>query len=70
MGTDLSGTYDPDVRADIVYFEVPGGGMVFSTGSIAWCSSLSHHGYANDVSRITRNVLERFLASELPSENS
>jgi N,N-dimethylformamidase len=34
---------------------------VFSTGSIAWCGSLSHNGYANNVARITGNVLRRFL---------
>ncbi len=31
------GQQDPEVRADIVYFRTPpGGGEVFSTGSIAW----------------------------------
>jgi N,N-dimethylformamidase len=34
---------------------------VFSTGSIAWCESLSHNGYDNNVSRITANVLRHFL---------
>ena len=52
---------DPDVRADLVFFETPAGGAVFSTGSIAWAGSLAHDGYRNDVSRITRNVLRRFL---------
>jgi N,N-dimethylformamidase len=33
---------------------------VFSVGSIAWCGSLAHDGYANDVARITANVLRRF----------
>ena len=32
------------------------GGAVFSTGSIAWCGSLSHNGYDNNVARITGNV--------------
>jgi len=49
------------VRADMVYFETPNNGAVFSTGSIAWCSSLSHHQYNNNVSRVTENVLRRFL---------
>ena len=49
------------MRADIVFFETPNGGAVFSTGSIAWCGSLSHNGYDNNVSRITGNVLRRFL---------
>lgn len=56
----LAGTQDPQVRADIVYFTTPRGGGVFSVGSIAWCGSLAHHGYDNDVSRITANVLRRF----------
>jgi N,N-dimethylformamidase len=60
----LGGTQDPDVRADLVYFTLRGGGAVFSTGSIAWTGSLSHNGYDNNVSRITGNVLRRFLAAE------
>lgn len=50
-----------NVRADMVYFETPNGGEVFSTGSITWCASLSHNQYRNNVSRITENVLRRFL---------
>jgi len=57
----LAGTQDPQVRADVVYFTTPRGGAVFSTGSIAWCGSLAHAGYDNDVSRITENVLRRFM---------
>lgn len=57
----IGGTKDPDVRADMTLFTHPGGGAVFSTGSITWCSSLSWNGYDNDVARLTRNVLERFL---------
>ena len=49
------------VRADMVYFETPNDGAVFSVGSICWCGGLSHNGYDNNVSRITQNVLEKFL---------
>jgi N,N-dimethylformamidase len=49
------------VRADIVFFETSAGGAVFATGSIAWCCALSHNGYDNNVSRLTGNVLRRFL---------
>ena len=35
-----------------------------STGSIGWAGSLAHDGYDNNISRITRNVLERFIAPE------
>ncbi len=60
----LGGTQDSEVRADLVYFTLRGGGAVFSTGSIAWTGSLSYNGYDNNVSRITGNVLRRFLAEE------
>jgi N,N-dimethylformamidase beta subunit-like, C-terminal/Concanavalin A-like lectin/glucanases superfamily len=60
------GTQDPAVRADMVYIALPNGGAVFSTGSIAWCGSLSHNGYANNVSRITDNVLRQFARDEAP----
>jgi N,N-dimethylformamidase len=56
------GTQDPGVRSDICYFRTAGGGAVFATGSIAWCGSLSHNNYENNVSRITENVLRRFAS--------
>lgn len=60
----IGGTEHPDVRADLTYFETPGGGAVFATSSIAWSGSLSHGGYDNDVSRITANVLNRFTDAQ------
>jgi N,N-dimethylformamidase len=57
----LDGIEDPRVRADMVFFETPNGGAVFSTGSIAWAGSLGHNGYDNNVARITGNVLRRFI---------
>jgi N,N-dimethylformamidase len=60
----LGGTVNPRVRADMVYFTTPGGGGVFSTGSIAWSASLSHDDYDNNVSRITANVFERFASPD------
>ena len=51
---------NPLVRSELVYFEGPEGGVVFSVGSIAWCGSLSHSSYENNVSRITDNVLKAF----------
>jgi len=53
-------TPDP-IRADMVFFETQGGGAVFSVGSIAWSGSLSWNGYDNNIERITRNVLKRFI---------
>lgn len=57
----LCGQESELVRADMVFYETPAGGAVFSTSSIAWGGSLSHNGYSNSVSRITANVLTRFL---------
>jgi N,N-dimethylformamidase len=55
---------DHEPRADMVFFETANGGAVFSTGSIGWCAALSYGDYDNNVSRITGNVLRRFLADE------
>lgn len=59
-GTDID--QHPPMRADMVFFETPNGGAVFSVGSIAYLGALSHNGYDNDISRITENVLRRFAA--------
>ena len=55
---------DPVVRSDIVFFETPEGGAVFSVGSISWFGALARNDFDNDVARITENVIRRFLASE------
>jgi N,N-dimethylformamidase len=47
--------------ADMTFYHTDNGGAVFSVGSIGWSSSLSANDYANNVSRISRNVLEGFL---------
>jgi N,N-dimethylformamidase len=62
-----TGDVCPQVHADLVFYETLGGGAVFSVGSIAWAGSLSHNGYDNNVSLITKNVLDRFL-DETPFE--
>ncbi len=68
MSPGQGGTQDPGVRADLVYFSNPNQGAVFSTSSIAWCGSLSHNNYENNVSRITDNVLRQFAqAGSLPT---
>lgn len=55
---------DPKVRADMVFFEVPGGGAVFSTGSISFAGSLAYNDYHNEIAQITGNVLRRFINAE------
>ncbi len=59
-GSVVYPTPDPYVRADIVFYETPGGGAVFSVGSISWFGALARNGYDNDVARLTANVVERF----------
>ncbi len=51
------------IRADMVYFDTAGGGAVFSVGSISYCGSLPVNGFSNSISRITLNVLTRFVHS-------
>jgi N,N-dimethylformamidase len=60
----VGGTMDFQVRADITYFTTKSGGAVFSTSSIAWCGSLLENGCDNNVSRMTANVLRRFMDDE------
>ncbi len=50
----------PLVAADMTFFEHPGGGAVFSSGSIAFGSALPVNGYDNNVARLLANVLRRF----------
>jgi N,N-dimethylformamidase len=57
----IDGIDSDAIRADMVFFETPAGGAVFSTGSIGWAAALANQGYANPVARITANVLRRFL---------
>ena len=57
-------TPDPYVRADMVFYETPSGGAVFSVGSISWFGALARNGYDNDVARITENVVRRFADPE------
>lgn len=48
-------------RAEIVYFEVPGGGAVFAVGSITFCGSLwDGSRFGGPVSRLLENVVRRF----------
>jgi N,N-dimethylformamidase len=60
----IMGDQNAQVRADITFFPTANGGGVFSTGSIAWVCALSHTNYQNNVSRLTGNVLKRFLDEE------
>ena len=60
----MDGLQNPNMRADLAFFETPGGGAVFSTGSISWIGSLTWNGFDNNVAKLTGNVLRRFLEAE------
>jgi len=51
-------------RAEIVYFDTPSGGAVFSVGSITFCGSLWRDGFEGPVSRLLENVVRRFSAAK------
>jgi len=57
----LAGTQDFQIRADLTYVETTNDGAIFSTGSIAWGQALPWNEGDNEVSRITANVLNRWL---------
>ena len=60
-GSVIYPTPDPYVRSDVVFYETPNGGAVFSVGSISWFGALARNGYDNDVAQLSLNVLTRFL---------
>jgi N,N-dimethylformamidase len=59
---EQGGSANPLVRADMTWLSTSGGGAVFSVGSICWIGCLPVANYANPVSRITLNVLKRFVS--------
>jgi N,N-dimethylformamidase len=62
--TNLSGGPEADVkRADMVYFKTHTGGQVFAAGSITFCGSLPWNNYENNVSKLLRNVVRKFVGS-------
>jgi N,N-dimethylformamidase len=56
----MSGAVRPGYHADLVYYRCSAG-AAFSASSMAWCGTLSHRDYGNQIARITHNVLSRFL---------
>jgi N,N-dimethylformamidase len=59
----ITGETCPHVHFDMVFYETSNG-AVFSPSSIAWAGALSHAAYENNVSRITEDVIRRFVDPE------
>lgn len=53
---------DELIHADLLWFETPSGGSVFSVGSITFCGSLPHNSFDNNVSTLLHNIVKRMLA--------
>ena len=60
------GSAEPRVRADMTLTPHPSGGATFAVGSISWSAALPIDGGDNPASRVTENVLRRFLRSGSP----
>lgn len=60
--TNLTGGPEEEAKhADLICFDLPEGGSVFSVGSITFCGSLPWNDFDNDVSRLLENYLRRKL---------
>ena len=57
---------NPDIHADLVFFETPRGGAVFSTGSIAYAGSLSWNGFDNNLAQADRPTCSAALPTRRP----
>lgn len=60
---NINGTNNPNVRADITFFEHRGGGCVLSTSAITWTGSLAYRGFENSVSQLMRNFVEHVTST-------
>jgi N,N-dimethylformamidase len=49
--------------SEMVIRRTPQGGLIFGTGSVAWCGALSSAVGMTAVGRVTANILEKFVAS-------
>jgi N,N-dimethylformamidase len=57
----LAGTQDYRIRADIIYFNTPNDGAVFSTGSIGFGQALPAMNFENNISKQLGNVVDALI---------
>lgn len=62
VSNTLNARYNPDVRSDMVLVEHPGGGAVFSVGSIIFTGVVPVNQGENNVARLLANVINNFTA--------
>jgi N,N-dimethylformamidase len=64
MTASFGGSQTDMVRSDIVWFDLPGGGEVFSVGSVSWAAAMGWNKGENNVARLSTNVLRSFLTDD------
>jgi len=57
-----NGTVNDAVRADMTLTYYPNGGAVWTPASMIWSGSFFYNNYQNDITKITRNVLDKFAS--------
>ncbi|WP_329378601.1 N,N-dimethylformamidase beta subunit family domain-containing protein [Streptomyces sp. NBC_01716] len=62
VSNQLNGTFNRDVRSDMVLVEREGGGAVFSVGSIIFTGALPVNGGANNAALLVENVIRNFTS--------
>ncbi|MBN34500.1 MAG: N,N-dimethylformamidase [Rhodospirillaceae bacterium] len=60
MHPRIHGSINPQIRADMMFFETAQGGAVFATGSITYVSALPCNNFQNTIAVLTSNVIRRF----------
>lgn len=60
--TNITGTKTDMIRSDLVYWDTPWGGAVFSVGSMNWYNAVGWDGYQNNTARVTQNVILKFIS--------
>lgn len=60
----INGTNNPNVRADITFFEHQGGGFVVSTSAITWTGALAYREFDNNVSQFMRNIVRKAVTAQ------
>ena len=51
-------------QADMAFFETPAGGAVLSVSCISWGLGLNGNDRDNQVSRVVKNLVDRFVSEE------